>query len=283
MRRPGGPDQGRGVHDVPPDPLFSSPARIVLPPVVDGPWGGVNLRSVPGDSDKAGMRDSLFRTPGTRVRVKICCIGSIDEARIALEAGADALGLVSAMPSGPGPIAEEEIRRIIAWAGDRADTVLLTSRQTAPGITEQAERLGPSILQLVDELPSDALDELRHSNPGRAIMPVLHVPAGNAVEEARRVAPYSDALLLDSGNPAGVVKELGGTGRVHDWEVSRAIVVASSVPVFLAGGLNAGNVTAAIHAVNPYGVDVCSGVRTAGRLDREKTLTFIQAVRRVTF
>ena len=229
------------------------------------------------------MRHSLFRDSTARVRVKICCIASIAEASIALDAGADAIGLVSAMPSGPGPIAEEEIARVVEWVGDRADTVLLTSLQSAEGIADQVRRLGASVVQVVDALSDDAWRALRASMPGTATMPVLHVPAGDALEEACRVAPCADALLLDSGNPSAKVKELGGTGRVHDWQVSRAIVESAGKPVFLAGGLNSANVADAIRAVRPFGVDVCSGVRTDGRLDPEKTRTFIETARRVIF
>jgi phosphoribosylanthranilate isomerase len=89
------------------------------------------------------------------------------------------------------------------------------------------------------------------------------------------VARYVDALLLDSGNQKLAIKELGGTGRVHDWRISRRIRDAVEVPVFLAGGLNAANVAAAVAAVEPHGVDVCSGVRTDGRLDPAKLRAFV--------
>ena len=91
-------------------------------------------------------------------------------------------------------------------------------------------------------------------------------------------AQYVHAFLLDSGRPSAVAPEFGGTGRVHDWEISRAFVEKSPVPVFLAGGLAPTNVGAAIRSVLPYGVDVCTGVRTDGELDRELLRAFVQAV-----
>lgn len=224
------------------------------------------------------MRGGLFHGPA-RLRVKICCISSTEEAEIAITAGADALGLVSAMPSGPGPIDESLIAEIVSWVGDRADTVLLTSRQSATAIADQSSRLAPSVLQLVDALTTEELLTLRNLCPDRAIMPVLHVPAGNALAEALLMAPASDALLLDSGNPNAAIKELGGTGRLHDWSVSRAIVEEAGRPVFLAGGLNPSNVASAVTAVRPFGVDVCSGVRTKGRLDAAKVKDLIAAAR----
>ena len=92
------------------------------------------------------------------------------------------------------------------------------------------------------------------------------------------IAPFVDALLLDSGNQKLAVKELGGTGRVHDWRISRRIRDAVDVPLFLAGGLNAGNVAAAVAAVQPHGVDVCRGVRTDGKLDPAKLRAFVAAM-----
>ncbi len=87
-----------------------------------------------------------------------------------------------------------------------------------------------------------------------------------------------NAILLDSGRPNAAVPELGGTGRVHDWMVSRRVVEAVDVPVFLAGGLRAGTVAEAVAAVGPFGVDVCSGVRTNGRLDAGKLEAFVHAL-----
>lgn len=224
-------------------------------------------------------RAALLDRAGHALLVKICCISSVEEAALALEAGADALGLVSAMPSGPGVIPDERIADIVAWVGARAATVLLTSRLTADGIGEQLRAVRPSVLQLVDILPDAELATVRARHPDVAVMPVVHVRDANAVSEAVHLGARADAVLLDSGNPAAQVKELGGTGRVHDWQLSHAICRAVSAPVFLAGGLRAGNVAAAVRTVRPAGVDVCSGVRRDGRLDRALLAAFISAAR----
>jgi phosphoribosylanthranilate isomerase len=212
-------------------------------------------------------------------RVKICCIASDAEADLAIDAGADALGLVSAMPSGPGPIEEERIESIIRGVGTRAATVLLTSRQDATRIGAQLDRVRPTVVQLVDELTAHDYMTLRLSHPSVVLMQVIHVRGADSLREAAVVAPFVDALLLDSGNPTAAVKELGGTGRVHDWSVSRAICDAVPLPVFLAGGLRADNVAEALERVRPFGVDVCSGVRTDGRLSRDKLRAFMHAAR----
>ncbi|HWL39116.1 MAG TPA: phosphoribosylanthranilate isomerase [Gemmatimonadaceae bacterium] len=212
------------------------------------------------------------------VRVKICCMQSPAEARIAIAAGADALGLVSRMPSGPGPISDASIAEIVATIPDRVATFLLTSRTTVPEITRQQQRCGANTLQLVDRVSPGARRKLRAALPNVSIVQVVHVCDEAAIAEAVDVSSDSDAILLDSGNPSLAVKELGGTGRAHDWEISRAIREAVSVPVWLAGGLNAGNVAAAIRQVAPFGVDVCSGVRTAGNLDETKLTAFMNAL-----
>ncbi|WP_420449399.1 phosphoribosylanthranilate isomerase [Candidatus Palauibacter sp.] len=93
------------------------------------------------------------------------------------------------------------------------------------------------------------------------------------------MAPLVDALLLDSGNPDLPVRQLGGTGRVHDWNHSRTIVERADCPVYLAGGLRPTNVAAALDAVRPFGVDVCSGVRTDGLLDEALLQRFMREAR----
>ncbi len=211
-------------------------------------------------------------------KVKICCIASADEAARAVAAGASAIGLVSAMPSGPGAISEELIAGIIVTVPSGIATFLLTSSQDAGTIIAQQKTTGANTLQLVDAVSMDVYAELRKQLPGTVIVQVIHVVDETALEEALAVEPYVDTILLDSGNPRLKIKELGGTGRRHDWNISRNIVDAVSVPVFLAGGLHEGNVKEAIERVRPYGLDLCSGVRTNGSLDQRKLEGFFQAI-----
>lgn len=217
-----------------------------------------------------------FRTMKTRV--KVCCIADEDEARLAISLGASAVGLVSEMPSGPGVISEEEIRRIARTIPPGVSSFLLTSLQSAQEIIEQHHRCRTSTIQICDTLKSEALKTLRESLPGISLVQVIHVRDESSVDEAVRVAPRVDAILLDSGNQSLPVKELGGTGRVHDWSISRRIVEDVEIPVFLAGGLNPQNVREAIETVLPFGLDVCSGVRSDGRLDHDRLSAFMQQV-----
>jgi phosphoribosylanthranilate isomerase len=209
-----------------------------------------------------------------RPRVKVCCIASVEEMHRAVECGASAVGLVSAMPSGPGVISEELIEEIAARVPPAVATFLLTCKQDASAIVEQQRRCGVNTLQLCDRVEREVYAELRARLRGVSIVQVVHVAGEESFDEAMSVAPHVDALLLDSGNQKLAVKELGGTGRTHDWRVSRLIVEASPAPVFLAGGLRAENVAGAIETVRPFGLDVCSGVRTNGRLDAEKLKRF---------
>ena len=213
------------------------------------------------------------------LRVKICCISSVDEARMAIESGADAIGLVSNMPSGPGVIAEELIRSIATTVPPHIATFLLTSHQRVADIVAQQRRCETNTIQICDRLTEGSHAELRAALPRVTLVQVIHVTDQESVDEAIAVAHEVDALLLDSGNQALATKELGGTGRTHDWQLSGQIRRAVRVPVFLAGGLRAGNVHAAVAEVGPWGVDLCSSVRTDGRLDPQKLHAFMRQCR----
>ena len=213
-----------------------------------------------------------------RPRVKVCCIGSVEEARAAVECGAAAVGLVSEMPSVPGVISEELIAEVAARVPPPIATFLLTCRQDAASIIGQQRRCRVNTLQLCDRVPAEVYGGLRAALPGVSLVQVVHVRGEESFAEALAAARHADALLLDSGNQSLAVKELGGTGRTHDWRVSRRIVEASPVPVFLAGGLRPENVAEAVGTVRPFGLDVCSGVRTDGRLDGGKLRRFFAHV-----
>ena len=214
----------------------------------------------------------------TKPRVKICCIASVAEAWMAIEHGASAIGLVSAMPSGPGPIAEELIAEIAAPVPPGVASFLLTCKQDVASIIDQQRRTRVNTIQICDRLVDGTYEDLRQALPGISLVQVIHVTGPEAVHEALAISSHVDAILLDSGNQSLRVKELGGTGRTHDWALSRAIRESVEVPVYLAGGLKPENVAEAIRAVGPFGVDVCSGLRTDGRLDEVKLKSFFAAI-----
>lgn len=214
-----------------------------------------------------------------RTRLKVCCIASVEEARLAVRLGADAIGLVAAMPSGPGPIADALIREIAATVPPGVATFLLTCRTDAEGIVGHVLETGVNTVQLVDAVERAAYGALRKAAPHVRIVQVLHVEDAGVIEEARGLEAHVDAFLLDSGRPGAKVKELGGTGRVHDWAHSAAVVESVCRPVFLAGGIRPENVGEAIRTVRPYGIDLCTGVRTGGVLDEGKLGLLAEAIR----
>ncbi len=219
--------------------------------------------------------------PKTPPRIKICCLQSVAELELAVRYGAAAVGLVSRMPSGPGPIADDLIAAIARRVPPGVASFLLTAERRAEAIADQVRRLGPTTVQIVDRPEPGCRAALRRLLPSIALVQVVHVTGPGAVAEAAAAAPEVDAILLDSGNPALAVKVLGGTGRTHDWLVSRRIRDTVPAPLWLAGGLTPDNVARAIEAVRPFGVDVCSGVRIDGRLDEEKLARFVAEVRTV--
>lgn len=211
--------------------------------------------------------------------VKICCIQSREEIDLAERYGASAVGLVSSMPSGPGVLDDGEIADLLPHVPVSVASFLLTAETDPDRIVDQAERFEPDVLQLVDRVSLDTYHRLRSRLPRLGIVQVIHVTGGGSLRRAVQVATEVDMLLLDSGRPDAAVKELGGTGRTHDWAVSRKIRERVDVPVWLAGGLRPDNVTAAVRTVQPYGVDVCSGLRANGSLQEESLARFAAAVR----
>lgn len=217
--------------------------------------------------------------PAPFPRIKVCCIASVAEARLAIRYGASAVGLVARMPSGPGVIPEQTIAEIAATIPPAIGSFLLTSEQDVRAIVEQQRRCRVNTIQIVDRLERGTYDDLRAALPGVSLVQVIHVTGEEAFDEACRVAGQGiDALLLDSGDQRLAIKLLGGTGRTHNWEISRRIREAAPVPVFLAGGLRPDNVAAAFAAVRPFGLDICSGLRTDGRLDKRKLAALFAAV-----
>ncbi len=167
-----------------------------------------------------------------RIRIKICCIASVEEAQLAISMGADALGLVARMPSGPGPIPDELIAFIAKRIPPPLASFLLSCEQTADSLIDHIKRTGTNTVQIVDELTDRNYLAIREAMPNLKIVQVIHVLSEENIKEAIEISQFADALLLDSGVPKAEIKLLGGTGKVHNWEISREIVRAVSYPGF---------------------------------------------------
>lgn len=220
-----------------------------------------------------------------RTRVKICCMTSPADVRAAAVAGADCIGVVGPMPSGPGPVDDDTARAVIAAAPPGVTPILLTQETEIQGLMRHVRATHATVVQLVRHVDPRLHADIREVLPWVKIVQVVHVEGEAAIELARGYALTADALLLDSGNPSpvhihdGAVETLGGTGRVHDWRLSRQIVSLVEKPVYLAGGVTQANVADAIAAVRPFGIDLCSGVRTLGKLDLRKLTGFFATLR----
>ncbi len=210
-------------------------------------------------------------------RIKICCISSVSEAKLAVAHGASALGLVGPMPSGPGVITDELILEIAKNVPPPIGTFLLTSETKVKEIIAHHAKVLTNTIQIVDSLSEGFYHQIKNALPAVKLVQVIHVLDESSVDEAIRISEEVDALLLDSGNPNLAIKVLGGTGNTHNWKLSRKIAEQSKVPVFLAGGLKAENVKQAIDEVQPFGLDLCSGVRTDKKLDVSKLEAFFKA------
>lgn len=214
----------------------------------------------------------------TKIRVKVCCISSVEEASLAIKEGASALGLVGNMPSGPGIITDELIAEIVKNIPPAVSSFLLTSETTAESILAHYRKVNTTTIQIVDKIPVTDYKILKKELPNVKLVQVIHVVDESSVQEAIAISKHVDAILLDSGNPNLQVKELGGTGRTHNWELSKRIRENIEIPLFLAGGINKDNVKKAIEMVQPFGIDLCSGIRTNGELDKNKLTAFFKEI-----
>jgi phosphoribosylanthranilate isomerase len=213
-----------------------------------------------------------------KIKVKICCISSIEEAKLAIAHGAAAIGLVGRMPSGPGIITDELINSIAKTVLPPIDSFLLTSETTAEAIIAHHNKVNTTTIQMVDALSGREYHKIREAIPHVKLVQVIHVLDEKAVQEAIEIAEWVDAILLDSGNPNLSTKVLGGTGKTHNWDLSKKIRENISIPTYLAGGINKDNIRMAIDHVQPYGIDLCSSVRTNGQLDERKLEELFKAL-----
>ena len=199
------------------------------------------------------------------IKVKICGVTSVDDARMAAEMGASAVGLVF-WPQSPRAVGIEQAKRIVAALPPFVSAVGVFVNQ--PEAADIAREVGLSAVQLHGDEPPDTYSAL----PVRVIKAVA--VTGNGSGDLVAAIPASATVLLDAHDPV----KRGGTGRAIDWTVAAA--VARRRPIILSGGLNADNVVGAVEAVRPYAIDVSSGVESApGRKDAAKLRALFDVLR----
>jgi phosphoribosylanthranilate isomerase len=203
------------------------------------------------------------------VQIKVCGITNLEDAVAALRAGADMLGFNFYYGS-PRYIEPVDACNIIECLPESVQSIGVFVNEKPETVLGIANEVGLSGLQLHgDETPEDC-----GAVAGRFLIKALRVGEGFKPESA---ALYPvDAILLDAFDK----RARGGTGRVFDWQLARK--TRELVPkLFLAGGLSPGNIEEAIAAVEPYGVDACSGLESApGRKDNSLVRDFIARARR---
>ena|SRR3989338_1549260 len=207
------------------------------------------------------------------VQVKICGITNIETARAVASLGADMLGFHVELEHSRNPLTRDMASEIISQLPPTCSAVLVTSATEPEKIARLVKKTAVTAVQLHGDI--EEMSKLKSELPNIKLYKVVNVFDKSAIEEAKGYEGIADALVLDSA-----IKETGqrgGTGKTHDWDISRKIVEATSLPVILAGGLNPNNVSEAISKVRPYAVDVNSGVSNPdGTKNLEKVKLFVE-------
>ena len=214
------------------------------------------------------------------MRVKICGTKNLNEARMAVSLGADAVGFLL----GLNDFSEDEVdgataRHIIARLPPFVSSVLVTHKTDSEWIVEACKQIGCTVIQLHGDFAIDEIPALKEKVPHMRVIKTIHVENAGAVASALAASRWADAILLDTMTGT----RIGGTGVTHDWSISGRIVKMIDKPVVLAGGLNPQNVRRAIALVSPFAVDVNSGVENPdGSKSAEKVESFIRAAKAAT-
>jgi len=204
------------------------------------------------------------------VRSKICGVTNEADLRAVAESGADAVGIVTEVSvDTPREVAPDRAADLVAATPPFLSTVLVSMPDSATRAVELAGAVAPDAIQLHGEFDDADIRYVRRETRADVI---TAVDAADT-DRVRRYDGVADAILLDSTTEDGA----GGTGETHDWHAARAIADDCSTPVVLAGGLTPENVADAVRTVDPYAVDVSSGVeRTDGEKDHEAVVSFVR-------
>ncbi len=214
------------------------------------------------------------------VRVKICGLTREEDLAVAVAAGADAVGFIVGVPSSPRNLTLEMAEMLLSQVPIFVDSVVVTAPKSIKQLVEVCEGLKPSAIQIHGKEPLDS-SEIREKIKDTRLIKTVYVTEDALNETAIEDSKMFDALLLDSFSKG----QYGGTGKVHDWTLSRQIKEAvAPVPVILAGGLKPENVKEAILKVQPYAVDVASGVELSpGVKDHEKVRAFVKKAKKSNY
>ena len=214
--------------------------------------------------------------------VKICGIRRHEDALIAAELGADAIGLlVGQRHNSPDFISAAVAREISRTLPPSVEAVLVTQITEVDEIERLLRQSGIRAVQLHSEITADSVANLRTRFPDLKVFKSVHVISAESVRYPEGFSKVVDGFVLDTINVA--TDQVGGTGNIHDWSISQKIVERfPDIPIILAGGLNSKNVRSAIESVHPFGVDVNSGTKGSdGFKDARKMREFIREAKRL--
>lgn len=211
------------------------------------------------------------------VKVKICGITNIKDALLAAELGADFLGFIVEISESEDSLSKDEAKNLIRQLPLEVIPVMVTYLNNAEEIVKVASYVIAGAVQLHSNISLPEIGKIRKALPKIKIIKAIHVIDEKVVSEAVKFSDYVDYILLDSKAKG----KIGGTGKTHDWSISRKIILKCKKPVLLAGGLNPENVLDAVRKIKPFGVDVNSGVKAKPRVkDAEKLRKFIENAKR---
>lgn len=208
-------------------------------------------------------------------RVKICGITRGADLEAAVEAGADAVGFVADVSvESPREVDVATAAELVADVPPFVSSVLVTMGDSPDRVVDTARTVRPDVLQVHGTFDAEQLGYLRSETGTKLVVAVN----SSDHERARDIDAAADAILVDSTTD----EHAGGTGRTHDWDATHELVQELRSPVVLAGGLTPENVTEAIRIVEPFGVDVASGVEQSGGIkDHMAVSTFVQNAERM--
>ncbi len=222
--------------------------------------------------------------------VQVYSMVSVEDAVRVAAAGADHVGLMVSQWGLPYTVTPALGRSICKAVRGLARCVMLPITHSPETIVSWAFYVEPDLVQVASyesqmgyEEFARLSEELRGS--GFRVIRVIPIGAGGELEAARRYKGVSDILMLDThGEPPHPLLRgfIGGTGRTHDWSLSRRIRDSVRVPVILAGGLGPDNVAEAIRTVRPWGVDAATSLDlpgSMGRKDLARVISFIERAR----
>lgn len=212
-------------------------------------------------------------------RVKICGITNKKDLQAAVRTGADAVGFITGVKSSPRNLTLGEAKDLIYQVPLFVHSVVVMVPNNVEEIKNLINNLRPNVIQIHGNLNAHDFSVIKEEYPNLFLIKAIKAVPQKINKRAVEALKKYDAILLDSYTKG----KYGGTGIIHDWDLSLKIKqIIHPIPMILAGGLKPENVAEAIDYVQPYAVDVSSGVeKKPGIKDYQKICDFINRAREI--